>query len=172
MCVRSLLLLLLVCCIGNTGATDTVDSYNLYLVRHSEKQEDDSNDPALSDAGRVRSEQLATWLQNKDIEDVWSSDYQRSRDTAGPLISSLGVELNLYDPRDLPALAEALLDIRHNALIVGHSNTTPELARLLCQCAIDDMDESDYEQLIIVSVSGKKVRAEILTQSSLFSADS
>lgn len=163
-----LLLLVLACCIGNTDATNVDGSYTLYLVRHAEKQADGSDDPALNDIGRNRSEQLATWFEEKDIELIWSSDYRRSRDTAGPLISSLGLELSLYDPRDLPALANTLLDNRRNALVVGHSNTTPELARLLCQCVIADMDESEYERLIVVSFSDDQVTVETLMQNTLF----
>lgn len=144
------------------------DAFTLYLVRHSEKQADGSSDPALSRAGRDRSEQLASWLQNNDIEDIWSSDYQRSRDTAVPLLSKLDLELNLYDPRDLPALARNLRDKQNNAVVVGHSNTTPDLARILCHCVIADMDESEYDRLIVVYVNGGETKVETLAQSSLF----
>ena len=74
----------------------------------------------------------------------------------------------MYDPRDLPALAGQLLENRVNALVVGHSNTTPDLARLLCQCDISDMDESEYELLFVVSVTGDETKVEILRQTSLF----
>ena len=79
-----------------------------------------------------------------------------------------GLELTLYDPRDLPTLAEKLLGNRDNALIVGHSNTTPDLTRLLCQCDISDMDESEYDQLYVVSVLRDETKVEILRQSLLF----
>ena len=166
--VQFLLLLLFACCIGNTNATDVDGSYTLYLVRHAEKQADGSDDPALNDVGRYRSEQLAAWFEEKQIKVIWSSDYRRSRDTAGPLISNLGLELSLYDPHDLPALAKTLLDNRSNALVVGHSNTTPELTRLLCQCVISGMDESEYERLIVVSVSDDEVTMETFMQNTLF----
>lgn len=165
---RILLLLLLGCCIGNINTCEAGESYKIYLVRHAEKQTDGGKDPGLTAAGIFRSEQLATWFQDKDIRDIWSSDYRRSRDTAEPLLSTLGLELTLYDPRDLPALAKNLLDERTNALVVGHSNTTPELARLLCGCAISDMDESEYDRLIVVVVSEGEKRVETLIQTTLF----
>jgi phosphohistidine phosphatase SixA len=114
-----------------------------------------------------RSEQLADWFQDKDIREIWSSDYRRSRETAEPLLSRLGLKLTLYDPRDLPALARDLLDKRNNALVVGHSNTTPELARLLCGCVISDMDESEYDRLIVVTVTDGKKQIETLIQNTL-----
>lgn len=166
--VRLLLLILFACCFSNTHATNFDDSYTLYLVRHAEKQVVDNDDPDLNEAGRYRSEQLATWFEKKQIKVILSSDYRRCRDTAAPLVSNLGLELNLYDPRDLPALAKTLLDNRSNALVIGHSNTTPDLARLLCHCVISDMDESEYERLIVISVSGDEVTVETVMQNTLF----
>ena len=165
---RFFLLLLLSGCIGHTDTTGDSDGYTLYLVRHAEKQADLGKDPALNEVGKYRSAQLASWFQDKDIREIWSSDYKRSRDTAAPLALSLGLELSLYDPRDLPALTSKLLEHRKNALIVGHSNTTPELARLLCQCEIADMDESEYDRLIAVTINGENTSVNTLTQNTLF----
>jgi phosphohistidine phosphatase SixA len=166
--VRVLLILLLSMGIGCACTIQPDNNFTIYLVRHAEKQAIEDKDPGLTDAGSYRSGQLANWLRDKGIRRIWSSDYQRTRDTAGPLVSTLGLELNLYDPRDLPELADELLDDRHNALIVGHSNTTPDLTRLLCQCDISDMDESEYDQLFVVSVLRGETKVETLSQSLLF----
>ena len=166
--VQMLLFLLAACLVGCATAPEADTSYKLYLVRHAEKQPDGSRDPVLTETGEHRYEQLANWFQDKDINDIWSSDYKRTRDTAKPLLSRLGLELIIYDPRDLPALAGHLLNRQHNALIVGHSNTTPDLARLLCHCDIEDMDESEYDRLIVVSVTDGKTQVEILQQDQLF----
>jgi len=166
--VRILLILLITVVIGSACAAQPDSNYTLYLVRHAEKKADGGKDPELTDAGIYRSRQLAKWLQDKDIREIWSSDYQRTRDTAEPLVSSLGLKLNLYDPGDLPTFAGELLGDRKSALIVGHSNTTPDLTRLLCQCDISDMDESEYDQLFVVSVLRGETKVEILRQSSIF----
>lgn len=163
---RILVLALLVCMTGCAGAGND-NHYELYLVRHAEKL-GDGDDPGLTEAGARRSEKLAGWLRDKDITDIWSSDFRRSRDTAAPLAAILGSDLKLYDPHDLPALVRNLRDNRQNALVVGHSNTTPDLARLLCACFVRDMDDSDYDQLIVVSASGEDTRMEILSQDALF----
>jgi phosphohistidine phosphatase SixA len=163
-----LFILMLAVVIGSACTAQPDDDYTLYLVRHAEKQADKGKDPGLTEAGNYRSEQLAQWLQNKGIRKIWSSDYQRTRNTAGPLVSKLGLKISLYDPRDLPALANELLEDGNNALIVGHSNTTPDLTRLICQCDINDMDESEYDLLFVVSVSDGETKVEILRQSLLF----
>ena len=168
-----LLAILLACTIAGACASESGGGnhqYTLYLVRHAEKLADDGDDPGLTAAGLHRAGQLANWLQDRGIADIWSSDYRRSRDTAGPLATRLDRDMMLYDPHDLPALAAELRKKGHTALIVGHSNTTPDLARLLCECFISDMDDSDYDQLIVISVDENEEHVETLSQQFLFPA--
>jgi 2,3-bisphosphoglycerate-dependent phosphoglycerate mutase len=164
---RILLILLIGCLTACTTAPASKDNYTLYLVRHAEKQADGSRDPELTEAGTQRSENLARWFEDKDIRDIWSSDYKRTRDTAKPTLSKLGLKLKIYDAHDLSALSETLLSNQNSALIVGHSNTTPELARLLCDCDIDDMDDSEYDRLIVVSFDNSGAQVRTLIQSNL-----
>jgi phosphohistidine phosphatase SixA len=165
---RILIFLFAICFIGNAIANDADKTHTLYLVRHAEKQQDGSRDPELTAAGKKRSQQLANWFRDKDIKDIWSSDYKRTRDTANPLLSQLGLEQSIYDPGDQAALVKQLLEKQHNALIIGHSNTIPELARLLCDCVISDMDESEYDRLIIITAAKSKTRVKTLQQNQLF----
>ena len=166
--LRILIFLLACCFIGNASASDKNSGYTLYLVRHAEKQSDGSRDPALTEIGKNRSEQLAVWFQDKGITEIWSSDYKRTRDTAMPLVTGLGLELSIYDPRNLPDLVKELSHQRRTALIVGHSNTTPELARLLCDCFVEAMDESEHDRLIVISVVGSRPQVRTLQQNHLF----
>lgn len=164
----TLLILLLLLSTGSAVASQPGGDFELYLIRHAEKQADDGKDPGLTDDGRFRAHQLVKLFQYRDIERIWSTDYKRTRDTATPLVAALKLEMKIYDPHDLPALASLLLEDSKNALVVGHSNTTPDLARLLCQCDIGDMDDSEYDLLYVVSVSGDETNVEILKQSSLW----
>jgi len=160
---------LLICCLnGSTAIADTDTGFTLYLVRHAEKQQDGSDDPALTHAGEMRSQQLANWLKDKEIEVIWSSDYQRTRNTARPVLKQLGLSLDLYDPGEQAGFARNLLAGQNNALVVGHSNTIPELARLLCECTITDMDESEHDRLIVIAVINGVVTVETLQQNLLF----
>ncbi len=152
------------------GANEHDPGFHLYLVRHAEKLPGGSRDPGLDDSGVRRAERLAVWLQERDIGVIWSSDYVRTRDTAKPLLSALGLDLTIYDPRKLPELAELLQQQQQNALVVGHSNTTPDLARLLCDCVIEDMDESEYDHLIVITFVDGNLQVETLAQTSLFMA--
>ena len=55
---------------GQAVAIESNDTYTLYLVRHAEKQLSSDHDPDLNNAGKIRSHQLADWLQNKNIKDT------------------------------------------------------------------------------------------------------
>jgi broad specificity phosphatase PhoE len=126
----------------------------LYLFRHAEKASDGS-DPDLTDYGRARAAFIADWSDGKDIEAVWSSDYRRTRNTAMPLADRLGLETNIYDPRSQAALVEKLTAAKVNAVVVGHSNTIPELASMLCECEVAPMEDTDYERsFVIIFVGG------------------
>ena len=168
--MKTFLLVLLIACSFscNTFADDTIISYKLFLIRHAEKQQDGSRYPVLTEAGKQRAEQLAKWFQSKDIKDVWSSDYHRTRDTVKPLLKQLGLALNNYDPGDQSVLVKQLHERQHSALIVGHSNTIPELARLLCKCTIADMDETEHDRLIVVAVIDGATMVGTLQQNLLF----
>jgi len=152
----------------NSKADETNDTFTLYLVRHAEKQADGSRDPALTEAGRDRAQNLSKWFLGKDISEVWSSDYIRTRETVRPMAAQLGLSIRIYDPGNQTELVRQLLDQQHNALVVGHSNTIPELARLLCDCAIADMVESEHDRLIVISIVNGEVSTDTLHQAALF----
>jgi broad specificity phosphatase PhoE len=162
--IRLLICLLTLCSIGEAFASGTDGSFTIYLVRHAEKIQDGSRDPELTEIGNQRSEKLADWFSDKDIEVIWSSDYKRTRDTATPILAKLEIDLTLYDPRDLPGFTEKLMAQPHNALVIGHSNTTPQLARLLCDCEIADMDESEHDRIIMISFHDGKTQVKTLQQ--------
>ncbi len=127
------------------------------LVRHAEKL-DDSRDAELSETGRARAEVLAALLKDMKIDTIYSSDYIRTRDTARPLAEALGLELELYNPGDLEALATKLRAAEGRILIVGHSNTTPRLVGLIGGEPGTDIADDEYDRLyIVVAGSGGPV---------------
>ena len=57
-----------------------------------------------------------------------------------------GLVMAARDARDAAQFA-GMLRQRHphgNVLVIGHSNTLPALARALCHCAVEEMDEANY----------------------------
>ena len=146
---------------ASNSASEAVNKgFKLILVRHAEKRK--GSDPALTTYGTARAQFLAGWLENKNIQQIWSSDYNRTRDTAAPLAKQLKLELSYYDPGNLKGFSQQLLENKENAFVVGHSNTTPELASLLCDCEVSAMDQTQYELAFEASINnGQIVLSEI-----------
>ena len=148
-----LLALLLLPPLTHGGGEPAADSRLVaFLVRHAEKTAD-AEDPALSDAGKARAQALASLLRDAGIEAVYSTDYRRTRDTAAPLAAQLRLNVTIYDPRQLESLAADLRRHGRRTLVVGHSNTTPELAGLLGGEPGPPIDEhSEYDRLYVVTI--------------------
>ncbi len=123
-------------------------SYELYLVRHFEKRADESN-PRLTEQGQTRAQALVALLSDKDIKHIYSTDYRRTQQTATPISNALGLPILAYPPRDLSGFASSLLANKQNSVIVGHSNTTPQLIKLLGGKATP-IAESEYGELFVL----------------------
>ena len=135
-------------------ATAQVDDglFTLYLVRHSEK-ENNSNNPGLTPCGMERSESLSTFFEDVPLEAVYSTDYRRTRSTALPSARSKMLKIQEYDMRALEEIMAQLMRDQQDALVVGHSNTTGLLAGLLMGEDIGAFDESIYNRVYQVVVS-------------------
>jgi phosphohistidine phosphatase SixA len=124
----------------------------VFLVRHAEKV-DSSRDAALSEAGHARAKALAHVLRDAGIEQVHSTDFARTRDTGGPFAEAAGLPVQIYDPYDLPGFAETLKGQGGRHLVVGHSNTTPQLAELLGGGPTTPINEAgEYDRLYVVTI--------------------
>lgn len=149
-----ILILTLLCCFEVQA--NPVDDYYLYFVRHAEKAKEPKKNPALTEQGRATALGLAQWMTNVKLSGIYSTDYVRTMSTAQPTAEMKKLAITKYDPRSLKELAAQLTTHKKTALIVGHSNTTPVLIRLVGGEA-DDIPESEYGVLYEVKFVKNKV---------------
>lgn len=122
------------------------------VVRHAEKA-DQTRDAALSAPGRARAKALADLLRGAGVTHVITTEYLRTRDTAAPLASALGLTAEQVPARDLPALAARLqaLDPASIVLVVGHSNTIPPMLSALGSPNTLDLKDGDYDDVFVLT---------------------
>ena len=152
---------------SKVSGQDSGTIFSLYLVRHAEKElsADNPKDPPLTECGEQRAESLAAFLSSVDLEAIYSSDYLRTRNTAEPAARQKELELQIYDPKKLDDFSELLLKRKQDALIVGHSNSTPALAGLLLGQKLESMDESIHDRIYQIIIYKDKGRLQLLHSS-------
>jgi len=129
------------------------------VVRHAEKELGTIEDPPLSQAGEQRAQLLARMFGEREgqgrIAAIFTSDTRRAQRTAAPLAARLGLELTVVPANDLDTLVRR---IRGNfrgrtVLVVGHSNTVPELVAKLARLEhIEPIADEEYDRMYIVTV--------------------
>lgn len=128
----------------------------LIFTRHAEKAQTGDKDPSLSEAGKKRALKLVTLLRNYDVVDkIYSKPYKRTMETAQPTANLYELPIITYDAKDLEVFAARLLENHkgETVLIVGHSNSTPELINhVMGNNDLEKFDEDDYSNMYIVRI--------------------
>jgi broad specificity phosphatase PhoE len=156
--IATLVLALATGCASQTSTrTQTADPGVVFvLVRHAEKAASDPKDPILSEAGVARAKRIAQSLADARVVAAYATKYRRTQLTAAPTSMSHHLDLRTYDA-SLPA-AEFARQLRAThpdgtVLVVGHSNTIPELAGTLCACTIESMAEDEFDRWTEVRIA-------------------
>jgi broad specificity phosphatase PhoE len=123
------------------------------LVRHAEKV-DESAGSELTAAGQARARSLAALLKDAGIQAVFSTDYRRTLDTAKPTAEAISKRIEIYDGDDLAAFARTLRARGDRALVVGHSDTTPELVSLLGGESGPPIDSDEFDRIYLLTLFG------------------
>jgi len=149
---------------GGINAQNDNEIVTIYLVRHSEKDIKSTNysDPPLTQCGEQRSENLSRFLKEVPIEVVYSTAYNRTKNTALPTALSKGLEITEYNAQALSDFSKVLIERNQNALVVGHSNTTGVLAGLLVGEDIGAFDLDIYDRLYKVVLYKKRRQLHLL----------
>lgn len=133
-----------------------------YFIRHAEKV-DNSKNPALSEKGLQRAKEWAYTFDKIPLKAIYSTDFIRTKSTAKPTAESKKLEITTYNPKTLE-LEQLVKDHAGQAiLIVGHSNTTPELVnRFINENLYPPIEDNIFGNLYIVSVTDGKIAHQLL----------
>lgn len=141
----------------------------LLLVRHAEKDTSataDQNDPALTPAGTERAARLAKKLRKYKVGAVYSTNFQRTMNTARPTAERRGLTVLTYDGKKPDELLDQIMKSKTKRfLIVGHSNSVPDLANMIVKKEIfSDLNDDEYGVIYLIKLKdGQVVRTQIIT---------
>ena len=131
------------------------------FVRHAEKTTLPTEDPGLSEAGQRRAAELARQLVDADVvpgvgvDAVYSTSYRRSVETAKPVADALNLPVLMYDASDTEAIIKAIVKEYKGKiiLVVGHSNTVPEMiANMGASKNVPEISEDEYDNIYLVTI--------------------
>jgi broad specificity phosphatase PhoE len=132
----------------------------VFLVRHAERADagmasakTPGTDPDLSGAGIARANALAAMLKDAKITAVITTEYKRTRHTGEPAAKAAGLPLTVVESKDAAGLLAKVKAAHGNVLVVGHSNTVPELLKGLGVTEPVVITDDEYDAMFIVTRS-------------------
>lgn len=131
----------------------------IFVVRHAERADNEPmaasksaipNDVPLSAAGRARAAHLAAMLRSAGITHVFTTEFKRTRETAEPLVTAQHIKPVMAPAKDVDALVAAVKAAKGASLVVGHSNTVPDILKKLGVKESIKIAEPEYDNLFVV----------------------
>jgi len=128
----------------------------IFLVRHADKVSDET-DALLSEAGHRRAECLAKTLADTNIQQIYTSDLQRTQQTAAPLAEQLHLKPVAIPLSKVDDLIEAIRSEKApNVLVVWHDATLPKILRALGTPEIPPIAHTEYDRFFILTFNAEK----------------
>lgn len=137
----------------------------VFLIRHAERADEPRQDPPLTAKGVARSEALARLLSTAGVKAIYTSQFARTKLTAEPLAKQLGVTATAISLKISPANPRAIAEestketvdkiLSHaggSVLVVGHSNSIPDVIKMLGGDDVPTIDEKKFDDLFVVTV--------------------
>ena len=127
-----------------------------YFIRHAEKDRSDktNKNPHLIQNGILRAAKWSLVFEHVKFDAVYSTDYNRTKETAQPTAEKNGLDVTIYDPRVLNSEGFKNNTMGKTILVVGHSNTTPMFVNaVLGEEKHKSIDDNNNANLYIVTIS-------------------
>ncbi len=129
------------------------------MVRHAEKKLNEGDDPTLTLTGETRAGNLGHILKRLNISQILSTNTRRTISTIQPLMDMTGKKGYMsYEQKTQNSTVESLIysSKGQKFVLVGHSNTIPELLNHLTNTTnYKEIDSNEYSKFFVVVTQGK-----------------
>jgi broad specificity phosphatase PhoE len=119
------------------------------LIRHAEPLSGGS-DPGLSSGGFARANELVRVLGDAGVTKIVVSQLQRTQQTAAPIAGHLGLTPVAVPATDVGTIADHVRSGLGLVLVVGHSNTVPDVINSLAGTSMPDLPHDEFDHLFVV----------------------
>ena len=133
-----------------------------YFIRHGEKV-DNSKNPDLSKIGFERAKVWEELFSEIKLDAIYSTDYNRTLQTVTPIANKQQIIIAKYNPKTIDIESFKNKNLGKKVLIVGHSNTIPNLVNAMVnQNAYAEIEDLTFGNLYIVTLIDDIVSHQLL----------
>lgn len=127
-------------------------STTIVIVRHAEKK-DNSDNPPLTKAGECRAESLARILKDSDISVVFSTNYERTRETVNNYANSQTPQIAIQSYNNTQDVANIIKSkyTGKSVLVAAHSGSVEQLVHDLGAGSIPPIG-NEFNNLVLVTI--------------------
>ena len=141
------------------------DVTTYYFIRHAEKERTDATNknPNLTEKGKLRAKNWSSVFENVNFDLIYSTNYNRTIQTATPTSKSKNLEIQFYNPKELYDKDFKSKTKGKTVLVVGHSNTTPSFVnRVLGIEKYTEINDTNNSNLYIITVTNNIINDILL----------
>lgn len=139
---------------------NSANTTTIVLIRHAEKQVGAISDAPLSPEGEIRAARLAMMFGDAStfgrVGNIYVTDTRRTQQTAAGVAQRLSLAPKVIANKiEIAELARQVLKENRGgrALVVGHSNTVPEIVAALADIEdVPPIGDEEFDTLYVVSV--------------------
>ncbi len=131
-----------------------------YVMRHLHTPEG-QRDPDLTAEGQATAQRVVRLFERERPAAIYVSDYKRTRQTAAAVAARYGLTPIVYDPADTPALVARVRAGPWPVLIVGHSNTVPDIVEQLGGTRPAPLSHPDFGDVWRIAADGSTQRMRV-----------
>ena len=111
------------------------DCVEVYLIRHAEKDRSDplNKNPHLNKRGIERSLLWNGYFENKEVNSIYSTNYNRTIETVLSVSIAKGIKPIIYSASNINYESFLKKEKGNTVIVVGHSNTIPGFVNKLIE---------------------------------------
>lgn len=144
----------------------STETTTYYFIRHAEKDRSDSSekDVHLTEQGQKRAQEWNEILQHILFDAVYTTDFNRTKETAQPTATKNGLDIITYSVNTSYDDAFKTATKGKTVLVVGHSNTIPDFVNtVIGNKKYNEIDDVVNGNLYIVTITDNIITDFVLT---------